>query len=314
MPEIIAPKRAENIPHEDAYRAHLLLEKRLSENTARSYLSDLRLCLWQLGVAGKSGEALAGLETEATRAFLASLAELGFSPSTLARYLASLKSYTAYLLDANLLTVDFCRGVRVPKQQRYKPRSLSLKEIRELYEAAERCVAAGGKGARRDLVLLELLYGLGLRVSEAIKLPIDSLRFDEGLAMVQGKGKKQRVVPMGKKVVATLQEYLAAERPGLAAPRCGTLLVNLRGLSLSRMGAWNIARKLCLAAGLNPEGISPHTFRHTFATHLIEAGADLRAVQELLGHADIGTTQIYTHLDQDYLRETHQSFHPRNQK
>jgi integrase/recombinase XerD len=156
------------------------------------------------------------------------------------------------------------------------------------------------------------LYGLGLRVSEAITIPLDSLRFDEDVALVQGKGNKQRLVPLGAKVRATLRAWVESERGSVAKPKCATVLVGSRGMPLSRMAAWKIVRRLCLDAGLDAETISPHTFRHTFATHLIEAGADLRAVQELLGHADISTTQIYTHLDQEYLREVHASFHPRN--
>ena len=134
----------------------------------------------------------------------------------------------------------------------------------------------------------------------------------EQVVLVQGKGNKQRIVPVGAKVIASLKDYLATERMALAKPKCATVIVNNRGLPISRMGAWNIVRKLCLSAGLDAEAISPHSFRHAFATHLIEAGADLRAVQELLGHSDISTTQIYTHPDQDYLREVHQTFHPRN--
>jgi integrase/recombinase XerD len=306
-----APERAEAVPHEEAYQAHLLLEKRLSENTARAYLSDLRLVLRQLG-PGAEGDLGGILEVAGLRKFFASLADLGFTPASLARYLASLRSYSGYLLDAGLLHRDPCQGIRLPKEQRYRPRSLSRHEIETLYAALETRMASGVKWARRDLALVELLYGLGLRISEAIRLPLDALRFDDEIALVLGKGNKQRVVPMGKKVVESLRGYLATDRLAAAKPRCDTVIVNNRGTPLSRMGAWNSVRKLCLEAGLDAEGISPHTFRHSFATHLVEAGADLRAVQELLGHADIGTTQIYTHLDQDYLREVHQSFHPRN--
>ena len=287
----------------------MLLEKRLSENTANSYLSDLRLCFGHLSVGE---DAQSSLKPERLREFFAALIELGFSPSTLARFLASLRSYCVYLMDTNRLTVDPCRGIRIPKQQRYRPRSLTHQEMQELYASLEGRIRSGTKNAKRDLVLVELLYGMGLRISEAIQLPLDAVHFDEEVAMILGKGNKQRIVPLGGKIISSLRDYLDSERAVLAKPRCETVIVNNRGLPISRMGAWQIVRKLCLLAGLDAVVISPHTFRHTFATHLIEAGADLRAVQELLGHADISTTQIYTHLDQDYLREVHQSFHPRN--
>jgi len=308
-PENIALERTTTIPFEDEYLAHLLLEKRLSENTAHSYLSDLRLCLKS---SAKKIDSLESLIPERLSGLFDGLAGLGFTPSTLARFLASLRSYCAYLMDTNRLPSDPCVGIRVPKQQRYRPSSLSHSDVGKLYDVLKNHIALGKKNARRDFVLIELLYGMGLRISEAIQLPLDAVRFDEEVALVQGKGNKQRIVPLGLKVIASLRDYIIAERAALAQPRCETLIVNNRGMSISRMGAWMIVRRLCLRAGLDASSISPHTFRHTFATHLIEAGADLRAVQELLGHADISTTQIYTHLDQDYLREVHQSFHPRN--
>jgi integrase/recombinase XerD len=302
-----------SVPHSDAFRAHLLLERRLATNTADGYLSDLHICWAALG-----GDAEADPVVVLTREKLAALfddfAGLGLAPATLARYLAALRGYAEFLRDTRRMDAeaDPLRGLRLPKAQRYKPRALSAAEIKILYEQAAEGLAAGARGARRDLALLELLYGLGLRVSEAITLPLDALHFDDDVVLVQGKGNKQRLVPLGAKVRATLRDWIDSERGAWAKPRCATVLVNSRGTPLSRMGAWNIVRKQCLAAGIDAETISPHTFLHTFATHLIEAGADLRAVQELLGHADIATTQIYTHLDQDYLREVHQSFHPRN--
>jgi integrase/recombinase XerD len=311
------------VPFADAWRAHLLLERRLSTNTSDGYLSDLRICWAALGGSADS-DAAAVLTTDRLNGLFADFASIGLTPATLARYLAALRGYAEFLRDALRqpgMEDDPLRGVRIPRAQRYKPRSLSHVEMRDLYAAAEARVASAGKDAwqaKRDAALLELLYGLGLRVSEAVTLSLDALRLDEDVVLVQGKGNKQRLVPLGAQVRATLRAWIDGGEDGrgaLVKPKCATVLVNSRGTPLSRMGAWNIVRKLCLDAGLDAETaqtISPHTFRHTFATHLIEAGADLRAVQELLGHADISTTQIYTHLDQDYLREVHQSFHPRN--
>jgi integrase/recombinase XerD len=308
-------KSMQSLPHSDAFRAHLLLERRLATNTADGYLSDLHICWAALTSGGASGDDPAAVLTrEKLAALFEDFAGLGLAPATLARYLAALRGYAEFLRDTRRMDAeaDPLRGLRLPKAQRYKPRALSAAEVKTLYDQAAEGVAAGTRGARRDLALLELLYGLGLRVSEAVTLPLDALHLDDDVVLVQGKGNKQRLVPLGAKVRASLREWIGVERGTLAKPRCATVLVNSRGTPLSRMGAWNIVRKQCLAAGIDAETISPHTFRHTFATHLIEAGADLRAVQELLGHADIATTQIYTHLDQDYLREVHQSFHPRN--
>jgi integrase/recombinase XerD len=244
------------------------------------------------------------------RAFLRGLAELGFAPSSLSRYLSALKGYSAWLAEAGRLRDDPARVLKGPRQQRYKPASLGHADIDALYDSLENRAASGGAAALRDLCLIELLYGLGLRVSEAVGLKLDHLNLPEGAALVQGKGSKQRLVPLGGKVARSLKRWLEAwEGKG----RTDTVLLNRFGRPLSRMGAWKIVQRVCMDAAI-ATAVSPHTFRHSFATHLIEAGADLRSVQELLGHSDISTTQIYTHLDQDYLREVHKSFHPRNRK
>lgn len=298
------------IPEEDAYLAHLRLEKRLSPESVAAYLSDLRLFFRQSGEAGPEGAA-AGLEALALprlRAFLRGLSELGFAPSSISRYLSAVKGYSAWLAEAGLIPEDQARVLKGPKQQRYKPGNLTHAEMDSLYDLLEAAAAQGAAPALRDLCLIELLYGLGLRISEAVGLKLDHLNLQEGAALVQGKGSKQRLVPLGGKVTRSLRRYLEAwDGKG----RTDTVLLNRFGRPLSRMGAWKIVQRLCREAGIDT-AVSPHTFRHSFATHLIEAGADLRSVQELLGHADIGTTQIYTHLDQDYLREVHKSFHPRN--
>ena len=321
-----------DLPHGEAFRAHLLLERRLAANTVEGYLSDLRICWEHLCRLASNGNANGGggdvspesaFAAERVAGLFDDLSGAGLAPASLARYLAALRAYVEYLRDTKLLAGDPLQGVRVPKAQRYKPRALSAAEIAALYEAArQREGHAGAEAltshlAQRDLALLELLYGLGLRVSEAVSLTLDALHLgdDEDVAVVRGKGNKQRLVPLGRAVRATLRAWIADGRAALARPEVATVLVGARGRPLTRMAAWKIVRHLCVDAGFDAatiEEVSPHTFRHTFATHLIEAGADLRAVQELLGHADISTTQIYTHLDQDYLREVHGSFHPRN--
>ena len=311
MPPENAPISAD-IPHEEAYLAYLRLEKRVSPETLSAYQSDLRLLFRHLSGEGEAEAGPGDLTMPRLRAFLRSLAELGFAPSSISRYLSTLKSYCGFLVDEGELDKDPTEGLQGPRQQRYKPQSLSRKEMDTLYDSLEMRVRQGLAFAWRDLVLVELLYGLGLRISEAIGLKLDQVNLSENVVMVQGKGGKQRLVPLGGKVAATFREYLKEEWEARGT-RTDTLLLNRFGRPLSRMGAWKIVQRMCGEADIKA-AVSPHTFRHSFATHLIEAGADLRSVQEMLGHADISTTQIYTHLDQDYLKEVHRSFHPRNRK
>ena len=301
------------IPQEEAYLAFLRLERRLGEETLAAYPSDLRLFFRHATRAG--GETTPGLECltlPRLRTFVRSLMDLGFAPASISRYLSALKSYCRFLADEGLLSQDPTQSLQGPRQQRYKPQSLTRTEMEAIYDALEAAILGEKPGARRDLCLIEMLYGLGLRISEAIGLRLDQVSLTEQVVLVQGKGKKQRLVPLGQKVAESLSGYLAKEWEARGR-KTDTVLLNRSGASLSRMGAWKIVRKICANAGVTSP-VSPHTFRHSFATHLIEAGADLRSVQEMLGHADISTTQIYTHLDQDYLREVHRSFHPRNRR
>jgi integrase/recombinase XerD len=299
------------IPEEEGYLAHLRLEKRLSPESVAAYLSDLRLFFRQAAGEGSPPGRPAGKRADTDwlpGALTASVAQLGFAPSSISRYLSALKSYSAWLSEEGHLPDDPARVLNGPKQQRYKPVSLSHADIHSLYDVLEAKAAGGEPAALRDLCLIELLYGLGLRISEAIGLKLDQLNLSEGAVLVQGKGSKQRLVPLGGKVAGSLRRYLEIWN---GKGRTDTVLLNRSGRPLSRMGAWKIVQRLSLETGI-ALAVSPHTFRHTFATHLIEAGADLRSVQEMLGHTDISTTQIYTHLDQEYLREVHKSFHPRN--
>ncbi|HKP96855.1 MAG TPA: tyrosine-type recombinase/integrase [Fibrobacteria bacterium] len=300
------------IPEEEGYLAHLRLEKRLSPETVSAYLSDLRLFFRQAAGPVRRNPPPDGLEAltlPKLRAFIRSLVDLGFAPASISRYLSSLKSYSAFLADEGALEGDPIRGLQGPRQQRYKPQSLSRADVDSLYDSLEAAVRRGNPGALRNLCLVELLYGLGLRISEATGLKLDQVNLPEGVVLVQGKGNKQRLVPLGRKVADSIRGYL--EKDWEAKGRTDTVLLNRFGRPLSRMGAWKIVQRICAEADIRIP-VSPHTFRHSFATHLIEAGADLRSVQEMLGHADISTTQIYTHLDQEYLKEVHGSFHPRN--
>ena len=298
------------IPLLEAYLAHLQLERRLSPETVSAYQSDLNLFFRHAMDKQEHEPGPKDLSLAKMRAFIRSLVDLGFAASSISRYISTLKSYAAFLADEGFLADDPTMGLQGPRQQKYKPHSLSRPEIEAIYDSLEGAVRRDETGSWRNLCLVELLYGLGLRISEAIGLKLDQVNLTEGVVMVQGKGKKQRLVPLGAKVADSISHYLklAWEAKG---SRTDTLLLNRFGKPLSRMGAWKIVQKICAGADIRSP-VSPHTFRHSFATHLIEAGADLRSVQEMLGHADISTTQIYTHLDQEYLKEVHKSFHPRN--
>ncbi len=280
------------------YEIYLRLEKRLSEQSVDAYVADIKN-YWEYQQSGKSTPLK-------LPHFINSLTDLGVSPSTINRKISSIKGYSKFLEHKKYTSTNPNKEFKAPKIQKVRPDCLSFYEIEKLYRSIE----LTKKGSKRNLCLIELLYGAGLRISEAIQMKLVQIKWEEGLFLIEGKGKKQRLVPMGSKVLHSLTCYIETERP-LFSPQSDTLLLNQRGTSLSRMGAWKIIQKLKVLSGINTH-MSPHTFRHSFATHLIEAGADLRAVQELLGHSDITTTQIYTHIDQNYLLEVHQSFHPRN--
>ncbi len=329
-------EKLDPIPMEEAYLTHLQLEKRLSSDTISAYLSDLRIFFRRM-IPGRSDDSkiskvapvpgkerlragtqsrpssspdLGNFNAASLREFISSLIELGFAPTSISRYISTLKSFSGFLADEGLLAEDPTFGLYGPSQQKYKPHSLSHSEIDCLYGHLEKMVEAGKTGSGRNLCLIELLYGLGLRISEAVGLTLDQVKPSEGLVLVHGKGNKQRMVPLGRKVSHSIASYIENERRAQNGS-VDTVLLNRFGRPLSRMGAWKIVHQAVADAGIN-SSVSPHTFRHSFATHLIEAGADLRSVQEMLGHSDISTTQIYTHLDQAYLQEVHRSFHPRN--
>jgi len=287
------------------FEAHLAFEKRLSGETQRAYLADLQIYRnWLLPYPEKNPWSI-----EPIRDFIQSLTDMGAAPASLARYLSAIRSYCRFLVDSGTLPSDPTSSIRTPRQQRYRPDTLSRDDMARLYDLLKQEVAQARPLAQRDACLIDLLYGMGLRVSEAVGLTLDHVRLEEGVALIEGKGGKQRQVPLGSLVIRTLRDYAGGERVGLQ-PKENVILLNRFGRRLSRVGAWKILQGLCARAQITLH--SPHAFRHAFATHLIEGGADLRAVQEMLGHADISTTQIYTHLDQAYLREVHQTFHPRN--
>lgn len=282
---------------------HLSVEKGLSANTVKAYSSDTQEYVSFLKKRGVKGPS--GMTMENTLLFLAEI-EVERGTASRARMLSALKGFHRFLYRERMVLDLEIAGVRTPRVSRRIPFVLSQEEV-------ERLLAVRGESTldQRDRAILELTYSTGLRVSESCRLTIEQIDFERRLVRVRGKGNKERIVPFGTKAARAVLLYLAEGRPlMLKRTRPATLFLNSRGGELSRVGFWKILKKRALEAGLPPT-VTPHTLRHSFATHLIEGCADLRAVQELLGHSSISTTQIYTKLDMDYLLEVHRTFHPR---
>lgn len=284
---------------------HLRFERGLSEQTLEAYRHDVVRLAAFLRLQGCVGPQDA--TTAQLRAFVLELKDLGLAPSSIGRNLSAIRTYFGFLLGENLVVADPSERVQPPKGWRSLPEVLTVAEIERLLETPDLAHPL----AWRDRAMLEFAYASGVRVSELIDLQLRDLHLEEELASVFGKGSKQRLVPIGRRAIGALSLYLRETRPRLERGKGqGRVFLNARGGPLSRMGVWKILRQHVEGAGIR-KPVSPHTLRHSFATHLLEGGADLMAVQEMLGHADISTTQIYTHVDRRYLAEVHRSFHPR---
>jgi integrase/recombinase XerD len=297
-------------PVED-YLDHLAVERGLAANTLASYRRDLRR--YTSFLAARGVEVVDATEPDVT-AFLRSLREGGadqmpLGASSAARTVVAVRGLHRFLLREGVRAQDPARDVRPPTPPRRLPKALSVDEVERLLAAA-----AAGEGPLpvRDRALLELLYGTGARISEAVGLDRDDLDLSSGAVRLRGKGGKERVVPVGSYALQAVEAYLVRARPALLAGGPGTpaLLLNSRGGRLSRQSAWTVLRSAGARAGVRG-AVSPHTLRHSFATHLIDGGADVRVVQELLGHASVTTTQIYTLVTVDRLREVYAASHPR---
>ena len=289
----------------ESFLDYLTFEKGLSERTLSAYARDLGKLFSFLGERGVEGPEK--IDSGALREFVFSLKDSGLAPSSIRRTISSLKGYFAFLLEEGVLTSDPSERLESPRVGRKLPEVLSVTEIQRILEAPnpEHSIFW------RDRSILESLYATGVRVSELLALKLGNLEMEEGFCTVFGKGSKERMVPLGGPAKGALERYLRGVRPELDQGRGeGVVFLNNRGRPMSRMAIWNLVRKSAEKSGVTRK-VSPHTFRHSFATHLLEGGADLAAVQELLGHADISTTQIYTHVDREYLREVHRTFHPR---
>ena len=287
------------------FRDYIALEAGHSRHTVENYVRDVRrLADWARDHAALTPDAIT---TPQLREFVYALKDLGLSPATIRRQISSVRTYYRFLVGEGHAVRDPSERIETPKAWRTLPTVLSPQEM-------ERLISAPGADkplAIRDRALLELAYATGSRVSELVGVTLQDLRFEDGLVRLRGKGSKQRVVPVGRRALGAVALYVREIRPTLDRGKGGgTLLLNARGSPLSRVGAWTVIKRAARQAGLTKR-VTPHTLRHSFATHLLEGGADLRAVQEMLGHADLATTQLYTHVDRDYLRTVHRRFHPR---
>ncbi|MDD3643757.1 MAG: tyrosine recombinase [Candidatus Krumholzibacteria bacterium] len=287
----------------ELYLDHLAVERGLSGHTVAAYRSDLlEYFAW---LASEGIDDPEGMDLESSLRF-ASRLEKTAGPSSRSRILSAVKGFHRFLFTEGELGHLDIIGISAPRLTRRIPYVLSTSEIEELLRQPDETPTG-----LRDRAMLELAYSTGLRVSELCGLRSEEIDDGQRFVRIRGKGGRERLAPVGSKARAALARYLAEARPRIAGPGPSPFVfLNYRGGRLSRVGFWKILKKHALAAGL-PGEVTPHTLRHSFATHLIEGGADLRAVQELLGHASIATTQIYTRLDVDYLLEVHRTFHPR---
>lgn len=287
---------------------YLKLERSLSDNSIEAYVRDIEKLQQFMAMSHKEVSPLK-VTSKHLQGFLGYVNELGMSAHSQARILSGVKAFYKYLLFEELVDKDPTTLIEGPKLGRKLPDTLSYVEIEKILEAIDLSTPEGS----RNRAILEVLYSSGLRVSELVDLRINNIYFDVGFLRVIGKGNKERLVPIGKDALKFLKMYKEDIRVHIPVQKGfeSFMFLNRRGRKLSRVMIFTIIKQLAEKIGLR-KVISPHTFRHSFATHLIEGGADLRAVQEMLGHESITTTEIYTHLDRDYLRQVIQEFHPRS--
>ncbi|HFE64668.1 MAG TPA: site-specific tyrosine recombinase XerD [Caldithrix sp.] len=285
---------------------HLALEKALANNTLFAYRNDISRYIRYL--KEKKIRRVEDISQLFLQDFIGQLYDVGLSGSSLARNFSALRGFHKYLIANGMTEHDPTELLETPRLKRKLPSVLSVQEVIRIIEQPDTEQPLG----IRDRAMLEVLYGCGLRVSELLGLKLDNLYLKEEFIRVRGKGSKERFVPIGREAIHRLQVYLGRTRPLLtdSVHSRNTVFLNRRGRPMSRMGFWKILRKYVLLANISAE-VHPHTFRHCFATHLLDNGADLRSVQELLGHEDISTTQIYTHVTRQKLAKVFKEFHPR---
>jgi len=289
----------------EQFRDYLALEAGNSANTVGNYVRDIGRLIAHAAARGASRpDAITAAQL---REFVYDLKDLGLAPATIRRQISAIRTYYRFLVGEGHATRDPSERLESPKQWRTLPTVLTVAEVGRLLAAPN----TDEPLAMRDRALLECAYATGARVSEVVAMKPQDLLYEDGLARIFGKGAKQRIVPVGRRALGAVALYAREIRPRFDRGKTrGVLFLNARGTPLSRVGAWMVIKRAAKLAGLTKR-VTPHTLRHSFATHLLEGGADLRAVQEMLGHADLATTQLYTHVDRDYLRSVHRQYHPR---
>ncbi|MES2766480.1 MAG: site-specific tyrosine recombinase XerD [Bacteroidota bacterium] len=288
------------------FATYVSLERGLAKNTLEAYRHDLETFarfLQELNV-----EKFSSASTKDLTEFLKALEQLGLSATSRARYLSTLRTFYKFLFASGATNTDITETIELPKTERHLPETISIDDVLKMLDQPD----ANELSGVRDRAMLEVMYACGLRVSELCALKQRDILPDAEIVRIFGKGSKERIVPIGASALQWIATYQKTVRPHFLKKNTtdDILFLNQRGGAFSRMGVWKIVDKYARQAGLNVH-VHPHLFRHSFATHLLEGGADLRAVQEMLGHSDISTTQIYTHIDREYIREVHRSFHPR---
>ncbi len=287
-----------------AYLEHLMVERGLSQNTRFAYGRDLEGFCAYLKTRSKAPSS-AGADD--IRAYIKKLMGEGKSVRSYARALISIRGFYKFLLKKGVVTANPCALVDIPRLNRSLPHFLSIEEVERLLEAPDTATPLG----LRDRAMIEVLYATGLRVSELVSLRLNDLNLQQGFLTALGKGSKERLVPIGEAAMYWIGRYLAESRPALAKRAGEHLFITRRGSRMTRQNFWVIIKTAAILAGIDRKKIKPHIIRHSFATHLLEGGADLRMVQAMLGHADISTTQIYTHITNERLKNIHKKNHPR---
>lgn len=293
-----------------SFKTFLQLEKSLADHSIQAYLNDVRK-LQQYSDLSLSGKKPVDIKADEISLFLGYIHELGLSPHSQARMISGLRSFFKFLVLEKVCAVNPTNDIDLPRLGRKLPDTLSAEEIEEMIN----CIDLSRESGMRDKAIIESLYGCGLRVSELISLQITNIYFDEGFLRVLGKGDKERLVPVGQSSLKYISIYMKDVRRhhAITPGHEDFLFLNRFGKKISRVSIFKLVKELASKAGIR-KNVSPHTFRHSFATHMVENGADLRAVQEMLGHESITTTEIYTHLSSEHLRQEILNFHPRYAK
>ena len=295
----------------DSFLTYLTVEKGFSDNTVAAYRNDLsRLASFVEEEATKQGVApsWANFGRQGMLSYLLDLNQRSYAPTTRARKVAAARSFFKFLLAEGIIKEDPTENVKSPAVGRALPKPISVSQVRALLEQPTK---RSTPDAKRDAAMLQLLYASGMRVSELVSLNLEDVNTIDGDVRCFGKGHKERIVPIHKQAVQAIDEYVKEARPRLVRnDKEKALFLNRRGDRLTRQGFWQILKEYAKSAGLEGE-VTPHTLRHSFATHMLSGGADLRAVQELLGHANISTTQVYTHLTTEHIRRAYEQSHPR---